>query len=107
MSLAIYRKKLDETTAELKRTSRDLALEKQRTDRLLYQMLPAKVADQLKLGKSVEAGGFKSTPFLFTLYVKVFFKRSFFLCSLLHSIEYLILVVLSGLRVKLTHFVCR
>ena len=72
MSLTIYRKKLDETTAELKRTSRDLALEKQRTDRLLYQMLPAKVADQLKLGKSVEAGGFKSTPFLFTLYVTAF-----------------------------------
>ncbi|GFO06337.1 guanylate cyclase soluble subunit beta-2-like [Plakobranchus ocellatus] len=59
-------KRLDETTAELKRTSRNLALEKQRTDRLLYQMLPAKVADQLKLGKKVEAEKFDQVTVLFS-----------------------------------------
>ncbi|RUS91248.1 hypothetical protein EGW08_000960, partial [Elysia chlorotica] len=59
-------KKLDETTAELKRTSRELALEKQLTDRLLYQMLPAKVADQLKLGMKVEAEKFDQVTVLFS-----------------------------------------
>ncbi|KAH9508000.1 Guanylate cyclase soluble subunit beta-2 [Bulinus truncatus] len=49
-------KELDETTAELKRMSRELELEKQGTEKLLYQMLPEKVAIQLKNGKAVEAG---------------------------------------------------
>jgi guanylate cyclase soluble subunit beta len=49
-------KKLDETTAELKKTSRLLADEKLKTDTLLYQMLPIKVANQLREGKKVEAG---------------------------------------------------
>lgn len=40
----------------LKRTSRLLEIEKEKTDRLLYQMLPVKVANMLRDGKKVEAG---------------------------------------------------
>mgnify|MGYP001805135322 CR=1 FL=1 len=49
-------KKLDETTAELKKMAIELENEKAKTDRLLHEMLPKKVADQLKQGKTVEAG---------------------------------------------------
>ncbi|CAG5127184.1 unnamed protein product [Candidula unifasciata] len=59
-------KKLDETTAELKRTSRELELEKQKTERLLYQMLPEKVANQLKNGQKVEAEKFDRVTILFS-----------------------------------------
>lgn len=51
-------KKLDRTTAELKRTSVALEKEKEKTDMLLYQMLPKKVANQLRDGISVDAGKF-------------------------------------------------
>ena len=34
----------------------ELENEKAKTDRLLHEMLPKKVADQLKQGKTVEAG---------------------------------------------------
>lgn len=50
-------KKLDETQAAVKKTSLALANEKERADQLLYQMLPKKVAMQLKEGKKVAAGG--------------------------------------------------
>ncbi|XP_013398204.2 guanylate cyclase soluble subunit beta-2, partial [Lingula anatina] len=59
-------KKLDETTAELKRTSLALEREKQRTEFLLHQMLPKKVADQLKQGKSVDAEKFDEVTILFS-----------------------------------------
>ncbi|XP_035824043.1 guanylate cyclase soluble subunit beta-2-like [Aplysia californica] len=59
-------RKLDETTAELKRTSRMLELEKQKTDRLLYQMLPEKVANQLKNGQKVEAEKYDRVTVLFS-----------------------------------------
>ena len=49
-------KKLDETQAAMKKTSRAIAIEKERADQLLYQMLPEKVATQLKEGKKVAAG---------------------------------------------------
>jgi len=49
-------KRLDETTAELKKTAIELENEKLKTDRLLHEMLPVKVANQLKQGKTVEAG---------------------------------------------------
>ena len=49
-------KKLDETTAELRRTSQALEEEKKKTDLLLYQMLPEKVANQLRDGRRIEAG---------------------------------------------------
>ena len=51
-----FSKKLDETTAELKKMAIELENEKAKTDRLLHEMLPKKVADQLKQGKTVEAG---------------------------------------------------
>lgn len=51
-----FSKKLDETTSELKVTSRLLAEEKQKTENLLCQMLPQKVANELKNGRSVKAG---------------------------------------------------
>ena len=41
---------------ELQKTSRALEEEKKKTDKLLYQMLPAKVADELKNGRPVAAG---------------------------------------------------
>lgn len=47
---------MDETTIELKKTSRALECEKKKTETLLYQMLPEKVADDLKNGRQVEAG---------------------------------------------------
>jgi guanylate cyclase soluble subunit beta len=43
-------------TAELQRTSKALETERQKTEQLLHQMLPPKVAIQLKNGHSVEAG---------------------------------------------------
>ena len=53
---ASYSKQLEDTTAQLKRTSAALEEAKQRTDALLYQMLPVKVANQLRDGNKVEAG---------------------------------------------------
>ncbi len=52
----IFSKKLDETTAELKKTSIALEAEKKKTEDLLNEMLPRKVAEQLREGKRVDAG---------------------------------------------------
>ena len=54
--LWLFSRKLDETTAELKRTAGALEQEKAKTDMLLYQMLPVKVANSLRDGHKVEAG---------------------------------------------------
>ncbi len=35
---------------------RDLEIEKKKTDTLLYQMLPVEVANELREGRTVEAG---------------------------------------------------
>ncbi|OWF49608.1 Guanylate cyclase soluble subunit beta-2 [Mizuhopecten yessoensis] len=59
-------KKLDETTAELKKTSEALEHEKKKTETLLYQMLPEKVAIELKNGKTVKAEKFASVTILFS-----------------------------------------
>ncbi|XP_041348520.1 guanylate cyclase soluble subunit beta-2-like [Gigantopelta aegis] len=59
-------KKLDETTVALKKTSEQLEEEKKKTDLLLYQMLPPKVANQLKNGKQVEAEKFDAVTILFS-----------------------------------------
>ena len=48
--------RLEETSAELARTSKALSKEKKKTDMLLYQMLPVKVANSLRDGKKVDAG---------------------------------------------------
>ena len=52
----VCRKKLDETTIELRKSSKELELEKVKTDTLLYQMLPEKVANDLKNGRPVKSG---------------------------------------------------
>lgn len=49
-------KKLDETTANMKKLANALEEEKKKTDALLYEMLPVKVANQLRDGKTVSAG---------------------------------------------------
>ncbi|KAK6177072.1 hypothetical protein SNE40_015250 [Patella caerulea] len=59
-------KKLDETTVQLKKTSKALECEKEKTDMLLYQMLPQKVANQLKNGKQVEAEKYDQVTILFS-----------------------------------------
>ena len=60
-----FSKKLDETTAELKSTATALEKEKEKTDFLLYQMLPKRVADQLRDGGKVDAGlMYLVTPFI-------------------------------------------
>ncbi|XP_064632525.1 guanylate cyclase soluble subunit beta-2-like [Lineus longissimus] len=59
-------KKLDEVTANLKVTHKMLAVEKKKTDTLLYQMLPRKVADALRDGHKVPAEKFKIVTILFS-----------------------------------------
>ncbi|XP_074644360.1 guanylate cyclase soluble subunit beta-2-like [Tubulanus polymorphus] len=59
-------KKLDETTAELKKTAVALEKEKQKTDTLLHQMLPVKVAEQLRNGLKVDAEKFEEVTILFS-----------------------------------------
>ena len=52
-----HRKKLDETTMELKKTSKALEAEKRKTEELLYEMMPKKIAEQLLTrGQMVKAG---------------------------------------------------
>ncbi|XP_067947353.1 guanylate cyclase soluble subunit beta-2-like [Watersipora subatra] len=59
-------KKLDETTAELKKMALELENEKAKTDRLLHEMLPKRVATQLKQGKTVEAEKFGEVTIFFS-----------------------------------------
>ena len=51
-----YRKTLDETMAKLKLTSNALLKEQAKTEDLLKQMLPSKIAAQLRDGRKVQAG---------------------------------------------------
>lgn len=44
----------------------ELKFEKKRTDKLLYQMLPPSVAQQLKLGKQVSAETYESVTIYFS-----------------------------------------
>ncbi|KAH9496326.1 Guanylate cyclase soluble subunit beta-2 [Bulinus truncatus] len=59
-------KRLDETTAELKKTSQALEVEKCKTETLLHQMLPRKVAHALTHGQKVEAEKFDQVTILFS-----------------------------------------
>ena len=54
--ILFLRKKLDETTTALQKTSRALEAEKKKTEELLHEMLPKSVADQLIKGGTVKAG---------------------------------------------------
>ncbi|PVD25336.1 hypothetical protein C0Q70_15836 [Pomacea canaliculata] len=58
--------KLDLTMAELTRTSLALEVEKRKTEQLLHQMLPPKVAMQLKNGDIVEAETFQQATIMFS-----------------------------------------
>ena len=67
ISVSVNRKKLDQTMAELKRTSSALEQEKAKTEMLLSQMLPGKIAMQLRDGKKVEAGGWAAASLMVLL----------------------------------------
>ncbi|XP_685297.6 guanylate cyclase soluble subunit beta-2 isoform X3 [Danio rerio] len=57
---------LERKKEELRILSRNLEIEKQKSEKLLYAMLPTHVANQLKEGKRVEAGEFKVCTILFS-----------------------------------------
>ncbi|KAI4878906.1 hypothetical protein NFI96_006257 [Prochilodus magdalenae] len=57
---------LERKKEELRQLSQHLEHEKQKTENLLYAMLPKHVANQLKEGKRVEAGEFKECTILFS-----------------------------------------
>ncbi|CAB1450381.1 unnamed protein product [Pleuronectes platessa] len=57
---------LERKKEELRILSRHLEAEKEKTETLLYAMLPRHVANQLKDGKSVEAGEFEVCTILFS-----------------------------------------
>ncbi|GCC37333.1 hypothetical protein chiPu_0015837 [Chiloscyllium punctatum] len=57
---------LERKKEELRILSKNLEVEKQKTEALLYAMLPKHVANQLKEGKQVEAGEFEDCTILFS-----------------------------------------
>ncbi|XP_036154813.1 guanylate cyclase soluble subunit beta-2-like [Myotis myotis] len=57
---------LERKKEELRVLSKHLAIEKKKTETLLYAMLPEHVANQLKEGKKVDAGEFKTCTILFS-----------------------------------------
>nr|XP_016780788.2 guanylate cyclase soluble subunit beta-2 [Pan troglodytes] len=57
---------LERKKEELRVLSKHLAIEKKKTETLLYAMLPKHVANQLREGKKVAAGEFKSCTILFS-----------------------------------------
>ncbi|XP_029371784.1 guanylate cyclase soluble subunit beta-2 [Echeneis naucrates] len=57
---------LEKKKEELRILSQHLEAEKQKTETLLYAMLPRHIANQLKDGKSVEAGEFEVCTILFS-----------------------------------------
>uniref|UniRef100_H0XFH1 guanylate cyclase n=1 Tax=Otolemur garnettii TaxID=30611 RepID=H0XFH1_OTOGA len=59
-------RQLERKKEELQVLSRHLAIEKKKTETLLYAMLPEHVANQLKEGKKVAAGEFKTCTILFS-----------------------------------------
>ncbi|CAH1783514.1 unnamed protein product [Owenia fusiformis] len=63
-------KKLDETTAALKTTMKELDEAKAKVDSLLNEMLPPKVSKQLQEGKKVDAEKFEGVTIFFSDVVK-------------------------------------
>ncbi|XP_064413007.1 guanylate cyclase soluble subunit beta-2 [Latimeria chalumnae] len=57
---------LERKKEELRILSKNLEIEKKKTETLLYAMLPKHVANQLKEGKKVEAGEFQECTILFS-----------------------------------------
>ncbi|XP_078472790.1 atrial natriuretic peptide receptor 2-like [Lampetra planeri] len=63
MLMERYSKHLESVVAE---RTQDLVLEKQKTDRLLYSMLPRKIADDLRQGKVAKAQSYASATIFFS-----------------------------------------
>ncbi|KAH0511297.1 Guanylate cyclase soluble subunit beta-2 [Microtus ochrogaster] len=59
-------RQLEKKKEELRVLSKHLAIEKKKTETLLYAMLPEHVANQLKEGKKVAAGEFETCTILFS-----------------------------------------
>ncbi|XP_040278365.1 guanylate cyclase soluble subunit beta-2-like [Bufo bufo] len=57
---------LERKKEELRILSKNLEIEKKKTETLLYSMLPQHVANQLKEGKKVQAGEFETCTILFS-----------------------------------------
>ncbi|KAL6723748.1 hypothetical protein Aduo_018722 [Ancylostoma duodenale] len=66
MSQVELNRKLEETTKNLKKMASELEVEKQKTDELLCELMPASIADALRQGKMVEASDFADCTLLFT-----------------------------------------
>uniref|UniRef100_A0A8L8Q0Z7 guanylate cyclase n=1 Tax=Heligmosomoides polygyrus TaxID=6339 RepID=A0A8L8Q0Z7_HELPZ len=66
MSQVELNRKLEETTKSLKKMANELEIEKQKTDELLCELMPASIADALRQGKMVEASDFSDCTLLFT-----------------------------------------
>ncbi|VDM64312.1 unnamed protein product [Angiostrongylus costaricensis] len=66
MSQVELNRKLEETTKTLKKMANELEIEKQKTDELLCELMPASIADALRQGKTVEASEFSDCTLLFT-----------------------------------------
>ncbi|KJH48360.1 adenylate/guanylate cyclase catalytic domain protein [Dictyocaulus viviparus] len=58
-------RKLEQITKKLKKMASELKVEKQKTDKLLYQLMPSSIADALRQGKAIEANFFPSCTLLF------------------------------------------
>ncbi|CAJ0609751.1 unnamed protein product [Cylicocyclus nassatus] len=66
MSQVELNRKLEETTKSLKKMANELEIEKQKTDELLCELMPASIADALRQGRMVEASDFSDCTLLFT-----------------------------------------
>uniref|UniRef100_A0A1I7UNV2 guanylate cyclase n=1 Tax=Caenorhabditis tropicalis TaxID=1561998 RepID=A0A1I7UNV2_9PELO len=55
MSQVELNRTLEETTKKLKKMAQELEIEKQKTDELLCELMPASVADSLRSGKTMDA----------------------------------------------------
>jgi hypothetical protein len=61
-----FSRRLEETTKNLKRMAAELETEKQKTEELLCELMPASVAESLRSGHTVEACEFPEATLLFT-----------------------------------------
>ncbi|KAI6240430.1 Soluble guanylate cyclase gcy-35 [Aphelenchoides fujianensis] len=59
-------RRLEETTRNLKKMAVELEAEKEKTENLLCELMPATVAESLRQGNTVEASEFPETTILFT-----------------------------------------
>ncbi|CAB3407957.1 unnamed protein product [Caenorhabditis bovis] len=66
MSQVELNRTLEETTKKLKKMAQELEIEKQKTDELLCELMPASVADSLRSGKPMDAKEFADCTLLFT-----------------------------------------